>query len=362
MTISLLDRYLWRQLGELLAFGVAIFTLLLLVNHLFLVARLVLQQGAALSVALQLLVYHLPYVLAFSFPMAMLLGALLAIGRLSDGQEITAMRTSGISLARIAFSVTAAGILVSAMTLALNEAIVPHAEDRYQQVLTTVLRGLQRGSVSEQRDVLFREVQEGVESVYFVRRFRRDLQRMEGVVVNQFERGVLNRVIEAEVVQYVGGAWEFRDGTMYVFTGGTTVVTQFSRLRVGLQRTPEQIAVPQRDPSEMSIRELRQYISVLQRSGASAARYLVQVHFKLAVPMSAALFALLAVPVGLRPHRSGTSIGLGLTFLVIIGYYIISSVTITLGDNGRLHPVPAAWLPDVVLAIVGLALVRRADR
>jgi len=120
MTISLLDRYLWRQLGELFAFGVAIFTLLLLVNHLFLVARLVLQQGAALSVALQLLVYHLPYVLAFSFPMAMLLAALLAIGRLSDGQEITAMRTSGISLARIALSVTAAGILVSAMTLALK--------------------------------------------------------------------------------------------------------------------------------------------------------------------------------------------------------------------------------------------------
>ncbi len=359
MTISLLDRYVWRQLAELFAFGVAIFTLLLLVNHLFLVARLVLQQGAALSVALQLLVYHLPYVLAFSFPMAMLLASLLAIGRLSDGQEITAMRTSGISLARIALSVTAAGVLVSAMTLALNEGVVPYAEDRYQQVLIT---GLRERSVSEQRDVLFRDVQEGVESVYFVRLFRRDQERMEGVVVNQFEGGVLNRVIEAQVAQYIGGVWEFRDGTIYVFTGETTVVTQFSRLRVGLQRTPEQIAVPQRDPSEMSIRELRQYITVLRRSGVSAARYLVQVHFKLAVPMSAALFALLAVPVGLRPHRSGTSIGLGLTFLVIIGYYIISSVTITLGDSGRLHPILAAWLPDVVLAAAGLALVRRADR
>src|SRR5712691_9396853 len=116
MTISLLDRYLWRQLGELFAFGVAIFTLLLLVNHLFTVARLVLQQGAPLSVALQLLVYHLPYVLAFSFPMAMLLASLLAIGRLSDGQEITAIRPSGISLERIAVSIVAAGVLVSGLT------------------------------------------------------------------------------------------------------------------------------------------------------------------------------------------------------------------------------------------------------
>src|SRR5437667_4188574 len=359
MSIRLLDRYVWRQLGEVVTFGVGIFTLLLLVNRLFLVARLVLQQGAAFSVALQLLIYKLPYLLAYSFPMAMLLAALLAIGRLSDGQEITAMRTSGISLGRIALSVTTAGILVSAMTLALNEGVVPYAENRYQQVL---IAGLRERFASEQQDVLFRDVQEDVESVYFVRRFHRDQQRMEGVVVNQFERGVLNRVVEAEVAQYTDGAWVFRDGTMYVVTGETTVVTQFARLRVGLQRTPEQIAVPQRDPSEMSIRELRQYITVLRRSGTSAARYIVQVHFKLAVPMSAALFALLAVPVGLRPHRSGTSIGLGLAFLVIIGYYIISSVTITLGDNGRLHPVPAAWLPDVVLAVVGLALVRRADR
>src|SRR2546422_11195466 len=227
MTISLLDRYVWRQLGELFAFGVAIFTTLLLVNHLFLVARLVLQQGAALSVALQLLAFHLPYVLAFSFPMAMLLAALLAIGRLSDGQEITAMRTSGISLARIARSVTAAGILVSAMTLALNEGVVPYAEDRYQQVLIT---GLRERAAFEQRDVLFRDVQDGVESVYFVRRFRRDQERMEGVVVNQFEHGALNRVIEAGGAEYVAEAWEVRDGAMHVFTGQRTLLTPVSRL------------------------------------------------------------------------------------------------------------------------------------
>src|SRR5438445_11221570 len=160
---------------------------------------------------------------------------------------------------------------------------------------------------------------------------------MEGVVVNQFEGGALNRVIEAPVAQYVGGAWEFHDGIMYVFSGETTVVTQFSRLRVGLQRTPEQIALPQRDPSEMSIRELRQYITVLQRSGENAARYIVQVQFKLAIPMSAALFALLAVPVGLRPHRSGTSIGVGLAFLVLLGYYLIRAVTLQLAETRRLH-------------------------
>src|SRR5205809_8071622 len=111
MSIRLLDRYVWRQLGELFTFGVGIFTLLLLVNHLFLVARLVLQQGAALSVVLQLFIYRLPSFLAFIFPMAMLFVSMLAIGRLSDGLEITATRPSGISLACSSASVTPPGLL-----------------------------------------------------------------------------------------------------------------------------------------------------------------------------------------------------------------------------------------------------------
>jgi lipopolysaccharide export system permease protein len=359
MGIPLLDRYLWRQLRDLFAFGVAVFTTLLLVNHLFELARRVLNQEIALSVALELLAYKLPYFLAYGFPMAMLLAALLAMGRLSDGQEITAMRTSGISLTRIAASIMAAGLLVSVLTFVLNEGVAPRADERYRRAIAVALHA---PSAAEQRDVLFRELQEGVESVYFVRRFLKDQGRMEGVVVNQFEGGALNRVIVAAEGRYVSGVWEFRRGTMYVFTGGTTVVTQFDQLRVGLTQTPQEIALPQRDPSEMSIQELRRYIDVLRRSGEPVARYTAQVHFKLAVPLSAALFALLAVPLGLRPHRSGTSIGLGLTFLVLIGYYIISAAALPLGENGRLHPAVAGWLPDLVLGVVGVALLRRADR
>ncbi len=357
--VGLLDRYLWRQIRDLFLFGVAIFATLLIVNHLFFLARVVLNEGIGLGVALQLLLYRLPYFVGYSFPMAMLLAALLAIGRLSDGQEITAMRTSGISMVRIAASIMAAGLLVSAATLIVNEVVVPRAEDGYRRALATAFRQQTGG---EQRDVLFRESQDEIESVYFVRRFFKDESRMQGVVVNQFERGALSRVIEAAEARYVEGAWVFRNGTMYAFAGETTVITQFDQLRVGLRRTPAEIAVPQRDPSEMSVSELRAYIGVLRRSGEPVARYVVQLHFKLAVPLSAALFALLAVPVGLRPHRSGTSIGLGLTVLVLIGYYIISAIALPLGENGRLHPIPAAWAPNVVLAVTGLALLRRADR
>lgn len=359
MAIGLLDRYIWRQLRDLFLFGVGVFTTLLMVNHLFLLARLVLQRGAPFLVAVELLLYRLPYFLAFSFPMAMLLAALMAISRLSDGQEITAMRTSGISLGRIAASVVGAGVLVSLLTLGVNEAVVPEAEERYRVAFTSAL---ENPKPAEQQHVLFREEQEGIESVYFARRFSVQAEQMDGVVVEQFEEGVLRRVIEAARARYLGAEWEFQDGTMYIFTGSSIVSTNFQRLRVALRRTPREIAIPQRQPSEMSIRELRAYISVLRRSGESAVRYAVEVQSKLAIPASALLFALLAVPLGLRPHRSGPSIGMGLTILILLGYYIMMSITLTLGQGGRLHPVAAAWIPDGALAAAGVLLLRKAER
>jgi len=359
VAIPLLDRYLWRHVRDVFLFGVAVFTLLLLVNHLFLLARLVLQQGAPFGVALQLLVYRMPYFLAFSFPMAMLLASLMTVGRLSDAQEITAMRTGGVSLGRITISVVAAGMLVSIITLNVNEWVVPAAEDRYREAFA---RLIEEPRQSVQDEVLFRETQEGLESVYFARRFYADRGVMEGVVVNQFERGELQRVIEAPRARYLDGQWVFERGTLYLFTGPTTVATRFDRLAVALRRTPREIALPQREPSEMSIRELRSTIQVLRRSRQNTSRYAVEIQSKFAVPASAALFALLAAPLGLRPHRGGTSIGFGLTIVVLVAYYILLSLTLTLGQGGRLPPVPAAWLPDAVLAAVGVALVWMADR
>ncbi len=356
--IGLLDRYIWRQFRGLFVFGVAIFTTFLMVNHLFLLARLVFQRGAAFMVALELLVYRLPYFLAFSFPMATLLASLMAVSRLSDAQEITAMRTTGISLTRIAASVVLAGTVVSIGTVAFNEGVVPPAEDRYRLSFSRILEE-PRQLVEE---VLFREEHNGIESVYFVRRFIAATEQMEGVVVNQFEQGKLRRVIEAPRARYVAGDWEFEDGTMYLFTGATTVATRFERLGLNLRRTPREIALPQKQPSDMSIRELLAYIRLLRRSGENVTRYAVEMQSKLAIPTSALLFALLAVPLGLRPHRSGPSIGLGLTILVLVGYYILISITLTLGQNGRLHPIVAAWLPNIALAVAALMLLRRVDR
>ena len=89
-------------------------------------------------------------------------------------------------------------------------------------------------------------------------------------------------------------------------------------------------------------------------------RYAVHLHARVALPASAAIFALLAVPLGLRPHRSGRSVGLGLTILILLVYYFVLSLTITLGERGRLGAFWAAWTPNLVAGAAGALLLWRA--
>jgi lipopolysaccharide export system permease protein len=354
--MPILDRYIIREVGSIFLFGIALFTLILTVNHIFFLARFAATDQVGLAVVARLLLLRVPYFLAFSLPMALLLGVLLTFGRLSDRNEVVAMRTSGISLIRVAIPVLAGGVFVSLAGIALNEWVVPLAEERYR---TEFLQAGSR-SLAPQGYLLFREREDTRVSVYYARSVAPDGESMEGLTANQFEGDRLVRVIEAARARYGPDGWKLEDGTIHLFGGPQLVQVRFQRIDAGIRRTPREILVGRKDPSEMTIAELRAYMGVLRRTGESIAQYLVWLHSRLALPTSSLIFALLAVPLGLRPHRSGPSIGLGLTIVTLLVYYLLMNTTLALGQSGQIPPSLAAWSPNLLIGTVGGYLLWRA--
>lgn len=353
--ISILDRYILKQVTGIFLFGIGLFTVMLEAQNLFVLVRFALEQHLGTGVMLRLVVLRLPYFLVLSFPMALLLGALLAVGRLADHNEVVAMRTGGISLARMAVPVLAAGALVAAASLALSEYVVPLADQRYWDEVRRVT-----GQAPPARGyLLFREEEGAGISVYYARRVSEDGATLEGVVVNQEEAGRLARVIVADRARFLEGQWIFQDGIVHDLSGPQRLEVRFKHLVAGIRRTPREILAERKEPADMSIRELLGYINVLRRTGESVARYLVWLHSRIALPISSITFALLALPLGLRPHRSSSSIGMGLTVLIVLVYYLLFTVFMALGETGRLPAALAAWLPNLFVAGVGGVLLWR---
>jgi len=355
--MPLIDRYILRQVGETFLLGLGLFTSIVLLPHVFFLARLASETQVSLGTNLQLLVLKVPFLVGtYSLPFATLFAVLLAFGRLSDRNEVTALRTSGWSLARVAAPVVAAGVAVTLATLTINEFLAPNTEMRYRTTFSEVVRAPSR---QIQHNVLFREQVDDLDSVFYARELNPQSGTMNGVAISQFREDRLLRVIEAAAAHYEeGGWWVLQGGTIYLLRSG--VQSTFDEIRIRMKRAPRQIAPPRRDPYEMTIRELRQQIAALGAAGEGANRHLVALHSKLALPTSSVIFALLAVPLGLRPHRSGRSIGFGLTVVVLLCYYVMISITLTLGETGRIAAFWAAWTPNLLVAATGSFLLWRS--
>lgn len=355
--MPLIDRYILRQVGETFLLGLGLFTALVLLPHVFFLARLASETHVAVRTNLELLVLRVPFLVGtYSLPFATLFAVLLAFGRLSDRNEVTALRTSGWSLARVAAPVVAAGVAVTLTTLTINEFLVPTTEARYRTTFSEVVRAPSR---QIQHNVLFREQVDDLDSVFYARELNPQSGTMSGVAISQFREDRLLRVIEARAARYEeGGWWVLQGGTIYLLRGG--VQSTFDEIRVRMKRAPRQISPPRRDPYEMTIRELRQQIAALRAAGEGSLRHLVALQAKLALPTSSVIFALLAVPLGLPPHRSGRSIGFGLTVIVLLCYYVMIQITLTLGESGRLGAFWAAWTPNLLVAAIGSYLLWRS--
>jgi len=354
--MTILDRYILKQVAGIFLFGIGLFTVLLSVNDVFYLARIAVREHLALWAVGRLLLFRVPNLTVFSLPVALLLGALLTFGRLSDHNEVVAMRTGGISLIRVALPVLLAALPIALAGIVAGEWTIPLAEDRFQEELVR----LGRRAPVPSGYILFRESEGALTSVYYAREREEAGRCLVGVVVDQFEGEHLVRVVRAQRACFTAGAWTFEEGTVYQFLPQGTVEAQFRRLRAGIRRTPEQIGIQRKDPSQMTVRELRDYMSVLRRGGESIIEYAVWLQARLAIPSSGIPFVLLAIPLGLRPHRSGSSVGLGMALLILTLYYLLSNSTLALGQNGRMPAFLAAWAPNFVTGLIGAYLLWRA--
>ena len=100
-TMRLLDKYIGREVGSHAALGLAVFTFVFFVPQLVRLMDLIVRHSGGIGMVLLIFLCSLIPVLAFTIPMAVLVGVLIGLGRLSADSEIVALHASGISLRRL---------------------------------------------------------------------------------------------------------------------------------------------------------------------------------------------------------------------------------------------------------------------
>ena len=360
--MRILDKYILKELLGPFAFGIASFSSVFIgTSTIFRIAQYVTKYGASLSAVVRLFLYSLPSIVVLTFPMSMLLASLLAFGRLSGTSEITAMKSGGLSFYRLAVPVFIVAFAVSIFAVVFNEKVVPASNVAYNNIVHTEIE--KNTKPKSQEHIVIKDVQQDmIQRLTYARKFDEQTSSMQSVTIEEFENDKLTRVENAETAEWEQNRWIMKNGVIHDLSsdGQYQRSMNFSEQVMPVSKSPKEISREQKKPEEMSIKELKQHIRILQREYLPTSIYEVELHQRIAIPMASLVFALIGTPLGLSPNRSSSSIGLGISILIIFAYYIILAVATALGQGGAMPAVWAAWLPNIIGMIAGCFLVRRA--
>src|SRR3989338_3899679 len=144
---------------------------------------------------------------------------------------------------------------------------------------------------------------------------------MKGVIVEEFSNGKLAQIVNAKEAswQREKNQWLFKNGTIYIIaeSGEYKHLIKFDEQYVTIKYTPADFYIGDRNPDEMNIRQLREFIVLKDKMGVETTHLKIQLNMKMAIPFASLVFALLGAPLGLSPRRASGSIGLGISILVI---------------------------------------------
>ena len=368
--MKILDRFIGSELIAPFIFGVAAFTSIFFAGQYLLKLTSQVLSGTPVMTAIILLALYLPGVVVFTLPMAALLAVLIAFSRLSGESEIVALYASGISIYRTIVPVVALGVLVTGFTFWLSEVVVPNANKLSQDIQANILKE----EVSTNKPFVI--IDKESNSTFYVRGgFSAKTKTMHNVTITRYNENEPSVLIQASEARWDGenkwgsNDWILSECKMYALRpGGSGVAATFEGLRtkkIELNQNPRDIALHQRKPEDMTYRELRSQVKALSEGGVrpEELRELdVEMYNKLAIPLAALVFALIGAPLAIKPARAGTSVGIGLSILIIFGYWLTWHLTSAFAIQGGIPPIVGAFVADVMGLMLGVILLLRTAK
>ena len=352
--MNLLDRYIGRQVFW------AIIVVLLVLSGLALLFAFIdalgdVDENYGVMDALRFVLFTGPRWAYEMLPMAALIGCLVGLGGLASHSELTVMRASGVSIARIVWAVMRPLILIMLVGVFVGEYVAPVAEKNAQETRALALGGGQ--AQSSKRGFWHREGREYVH----VNAVQSD-GRLIGVTRYQF--GDKRQLLEASFAReahFTDGAWQLEDVAITRFLNERTEVINEPNVGWDSQLTPYLLGVVTVEPNTLSLEGLWGYIHYLSEQGLNNGRYWLAFWSKLFQPLVTMALVLMAISFIFGPLRSVTLgqrvfTGVVVGFVIRIAQDLLGPASLVFGFS----PLVAVLLPAAVCALAGLYLLKRA--
>ncbi len=375
--MSKLNRYLVKDF--LTAFAVA----MLLITFAFTIGAIykvidIMAKGLPIGIVGRFFLYNIPYSLAYSIPISALFSTLLVFGRLSSDSEISAMKSSGLSMWQIASPIVLISLGMVCICLYNNCVVYPSTTYANRQLIKGMgvedpIKLLEEGrfirdfpgymiyvgkkNKNRVRDLVVYEVDKETGKV------TASVRAGSGIMTANKEKAELKiDLFDVRIEVPDPDASNDSTKTRYVTARNYPILLDFNEL-VGNKNVYKK-------RKNMTIFELAYRIRNSETENAQLdeehrrvdrSRNLVEANQRIALALSPFMFVLIAIPLGITSHRKESSIGMVMSLGIMFIYYIFMILSDTFDKSPQLYPWLIPWIPIVFGQIGGFFLLRRAN-
>jgi lipopolysaccharide export system permease protein len=347
--------------------SVLFFTFVFLMAKMIEIANWLVNYNLSLLTVLLLIMYSVPLFLVFIIPMSIMISILLTFLKLSNDNEIVALKTGGQSLYGLLPPVLlfclmgfAANILITVYGLPWGNLSIRKLS--LQVAASNADIGLKERTFNDSfKDVMLYVNKFDVKNKLLIDIFIEDKRQADIVTTVIAPRGVLY----SEPSKFIFHLMLY-DGTIYQTNLEDRLANwndfETYRLSLDLQTVLSPDAKKKKHRNEMSLYELRQYIHSFDTKSKGYYKARLDYHRKFSIPFACFALGILAIPLGVATKSTKRSFGLGLGLFFFMLYYLLLTTGMGLGKSGMVPAGLAMWFPNLLLGGLGLFLFLRSAR
>jgi lipopolysaccharide export system permease protein len=304
--------------------------------------------------------YDLPRMMVMVAPPATLIATVLTFSTLSRNNELIACHSIGISLMQLLGVLVPIVFVLCCISLVAQDRVLPVFHEKKSLYYWREIKKKQDFFLDVKQDKIWYRSNN---LIYNLRTFDPKTDRILGVGVYVFsEQFNLTEFLQAETATYNGKSWDLKQGKSTHFDPetGFPVVESFKNRALTIKESPKDFKVIEKEVDRLRIKELIRFIDRNKKSGIDSKVFEVKLHSRFSLSFIPLIMCLLALPFSVSRTREGR-LGKDLTMAMVITffYWLSYSVCLSLGQNGMVTPILAAWLPSIVFGGLAAILLKR---
>jgi lipopolysaccharide export system permease protein len=358
--MKIIDKYLVKQFLQTLLFAILAFTLLFVLIDMMENFDDFIDQNVPTNIIIQYYLVFVPEMVRLMTPVAVLLASLFTAGKMSNLNEMTALKASGISLYRFMAPFIITAVFISLLSVYFGGYVVPMANKHKIFISQTFMK---RDLVYYGTNIYFQDSKSRIVTISY---YDISLNQANQISIQEFNPKDKTKIIsrtDALRMRYDSKqkCWILYNGITRTFTDSTEDAERFATKEYKeLHFIPEDVIKKQRSPEEMTLTDLKNYSDEQYRTGNDPSSTQIEYQSRIAFSFSSIIVVLFGLPISSNKRRGGIAIQFGVNLLITFLYLVFMKISQAFGKNGMLNPFLTAWFANFIFLIAALYYMKRA--